>query len=68
MKDSPDISNAFKIMSHPDVFIFKSETPSAKRELLQTLKKLTDDLVSKKKVTGQRQKNSNENRIDKMVT
>ncbi|KAI8843644.1 hypothetical protein BC829DRAFT_400805 [Chytridium lagenaria] len=34
IKDSPDITNAFKVMCHPDVYLFRSEESEEKRQLL----------------------------------
>ncbi|KAI9344811.1 hypothetical protein DFJ73DRAFT_839749 [Zopfochytrium polystomum] len=42
MKDSVDVTNAFKIMCHPDMFIFRSERAEDKRAFLSTLKRLTE--------------------------
>ncbi|KAJ3328132.1 exocyst complex component exo84 [Blyttiomyces sp. JEL0837] len=49
MKDSSDVSNAFKIMSHPDVFVFKSESGSEKRNLLALVKRLSEEAAAQKK-------------------
>ncbi|KAJ3075450.1 exocyst complex component exo84 [Podochytrium sp. JEL0797] len=49
MKDSSDITNAFKIMSHPDVYMFRTETWEEKRSLLALIKRVTDEIIGQKK-------------------
>ncbi|KAI8622354.1 hypothetical protein BC830DRAFT_1089575 [Chytriomyces sp. MP71] len=49
MKDSSDITNAFKIMSHPDVYMFRAETWEEKRSLLAVIKRVSDELIGQKK-------------------
>ncbi|RKO83939.1 hypothetical protein BDK51DRAFT_31478 [Blyttiomyces helicus] len=43
------VTNAFKVMKHPDVFIYRSEKIEEKRGVLGGLKRLTDDLMSQKR-------------------
>ncbi|KAJ3238945.1 exocyst complex component exo84 [Chytriomyces hyalinus] len=49
VKDSADVTNAFKIMSHPDVFMYRAETWEEKRSLLVVIKRVADELVGAKK-------------------
>ncbi|KAI9327477.1 hypothetical protein BDR26DRAFT_842971 [Obelidium mucronatum] len=49
MKDSTDITNAFKIMSHPDVYMYRTETWEEKRSLLAVIKRVSDDIIGQKK-------------------
>jgi exocyst complex component 8 len=50
MKDSPDVLNAFKIIKHPEMTIYRSETLEEKRSLLCVIQNLTDEILSKKRV------------------
>ncbi|KAJ3293381.1 exocyst complex component exo84 [Rhizoclosmatium sp. JEL0117] len=49
MKDSSEITNAFKVMSHPDVFVYRTETWEEKRSLLATIKRVSDEIIGQKK-------------------
>ncbi|KAJ3268238.1 exocyst complex component exo84 [Borealophlyctis nickersoniae] len=49
VKDSVDVSNAFRVMKHPDVFLYRSETLEEKRGLLSAIKRITDDLMRQKR-------------------
>ncbi|KAJ3018728.1 UNVERIFIED_CONTAM: exocyst complex component exo84 [Siphonaria sp. JEL0065] len=49
MKDSSDITNAFKIMSHPDVYMYRTETWEEKRSLLAVIKRVSDEIIGQKK-------------------
>ncbi|KAJ3031338.1 exocyst complex component exo84 [Rhizophlyctis rosea] len=50
VKDSADVTNAFRIMKHPDVFLYRTETMEDKRGLLAAIKRLTDDLMTAKRL------------------
>ena len=43
VKDTVDLSNAFKIMRHPDVFMYKSETLEDKNALLGIIRSTAHD-------------------------
>ncbi|KAL2919873.1 exocyst complex component exo84 [Polyrhizophydium stewartii] len=49
MKDSPDVTNAFKIVKHPDVSIYRTETLEEKRAILGAIKRITDDILAQKR-------------------
>ena len=49
MKDSPDVTNAFKIIKHPDMTIYRADTLEEKRSLLAVIQGLTDEMISKKR-------------------
>ncbi|KAJ3404457.1 exocyst complex component exo84, partial [Chytridiales sp. JEL 0842] len=49
MKETSELNNAFKIVSHPDVFIYRSDSPEEKRSLLASIKRLTENLNWKRK-------------------
>ncbi|KAI9207935.1 uncharacterized protein BJ171DRAFT_258001 [Polychytrium aggregatum] len=48
MKDS-EITNAFKIMRHPNTFVYRAESPEDKRSLLAAIKRVTDAFLVPKK-------------------
>jgi hypothetical protein len=50
MKDSPDVLNAFKIIKHPDMTIYRSETPEEKKTLLTTIQTITDEILARKRL------------------
>lgn len=50
MKDSPDVLNAFKIIKHPDMTIYRSDTLEEKRALLSVIQTLTDEILAKKRI------------------
>ncbi|TPX67222.1 hypothetical protein SpCBS45565_g03925 [Spizellomyces sp. 'palustris'] len=49
MKDSIEVSNAFKVMRHPDMFIYRSESLEEKRSFLGAFKRFTDELMLQKR-------------------
>ncbi|TPX54804.1 hypothetical protein PhCBS80983_g05744 [Powellomyces hirtus] len=49
VKDSMEVSNAFKVLRHPDTFIYRSETLEEKRAFLSTFKRYTDELMVQKR-------------------
>eukprot|EP00842_Homolaphlyctis_polyrhiza_P006746 jgi/Hompol1/7072/HPOL_005178-RA len=49
MKDSPDVTNAFKIVKHPEVSIYRSEVLEDKRAILAAIKRITDDILAQKR-------------------
>ncbi|KAJ3162605.1 exocyst complex component exo84 [Geranomyces variabilis] len=49
VKDSTEVSNAFKVLRHPDTFIYRSETLEEKRTFLTTFKRYTDELMLQKR-------------------
>jgi hypothetical protein len=50
MKDSPEMMNAFKILKGTETFMFRAETLQEKRALLNTITKLTGEIVALKKL------------------
>ena len=44
-----DVTNAFKIIKHPDMYIYKTETLEEKRAILNAIKRVTDDILSQKR-------------------
>ncbi|KAJ3042059.1 exocyst complex component exo84 [Rhizophlyctis rosea] len=49
VKDSADATNVFKVMKHPDVYLYRSDSVEEKRGLLAAIKRLTDDLMVQKR-------------------
>ncbi len=43
------MTNAFKIMKHPDSFLFRCEQLEEKRSFLMLVKRATDDLLASRK-------------------
>jgi hypothetical protein len=43
------VANAFKIMKHPDNFIYKTDTMEDKRAILNAIKRVTDDILEQKR-------------------
>jgi len=43
------VTNAFKVMKHPDVFIYRSETAEEKRIWMNSIKRVTEDFVSSRR-------------------
>ncbi|KAJ3218340.1 exocyst complex component exo84 [Dinochytrium kinnereticum] len=60
IKDSPvnssDTSNAFKVMCHPDVFLYRSEEAEDKRQLLLGVRQINDNSAVKRKREKEAQK------------
>ncbi|KAJ3015674.1 exocyst complex component exo84 [Thoreauomyces humboldtii] len=53
VKDSMEVSNAFKVMRHPDTFIYRSESLEEKRSFLTGFKRYTDELMLQKRAAGE---------------
>ncbi|KAI9090940.1 hypothetical protein DFS34DRAFT_636127 [Phlyctochytrium arcticum] len=49
MKDSTEVSNAFKVMRHPDMYIYRCESLDDKRSFLGAFKRYTDELMLQKR-------------------
>ncbi|KAI8919725.1 hypothetical protein BC831DRAFT_480271 [Entophlyctis helioformis] len=49
MKDAPDVTNAFKVVKHPDVSIYRTETLEEKRAFLGAIKRITDEILAHKR-------------------
>lgn len=45
IKDSPDAIKAFKIVKHPDVYVYKLSTDEEKRSWLAAIKKAANDYL-----------------------
>ncbi|EGF80061.1 hypothetical protein BATDEDRAFT_88866 [Batrachochytrium dendrobatidis JAM81] len=58
MKDSPDVSNAFKIVRHPDASIYRTETLEEKRAILASIKRITDDILVQRRKEKDQVKNA----------
>ncbi|KAI8819537.1 uncharacterized protein EV422DRAFT_533391 [Fimicolochytrium jonesii] len=57
VKDSTEVSNAFKILRHPDTFIYRSDTLEEKRSFLTAFKRYTDELMLQKRAALENAKN-----------
>lgn len=55
MKDSPELTNAFKIIKHPEDILFRSETSEEKHALLKIIQSLTEEMLLRKKKEKERQ-------------
>ena len=44
-----DITNAFKIVKHPDIFIYRTETADEKRQILTAIKRIMDEMLIQKR-------------------
>ncbi|KAJ3181357.1 exocyst complex component exo84 [Gaertneriomyces sp. JEL0708] len=50
MKDSIDVTNAFKVMRHPDTVVYRSESGDGKRGFLAAFKRWVEEKGQKKEV------------------
>jgi hypothetical protein len=49
VKNSPDLTNAIKIVYYNETYIFRCERPEDKTSLLVTIKRVTDELLENSK-------------------